>query len=64
MSTSALTITLDRAAGTAEMRRGQWHQTVPISDLPRQLRFYLGLWSRKRDARGRAPDLKLSLIHI
>lgn len=53
-----LTITFDRPAGTVEMRKALWWQVVPIADLPRWLRLYRGFWSRKPDAKGRAPDLK------
>lgn len=54
MQLHPFTVTLDRAAGTAELRRGSWSQRVPISALPDQLQFYRSLWSRKRDQKGRS----------
>lgn len=43
----ALTVTLDRAAGTAVLRKGAWSQTVPLADLPIWCRLYRNLWARK-----------------
>jgi len=42
----ALTITLDRAAGVAELRKTLWSARVSIEDLPGWLRRYRRLWSR------------------
>lgn len=55
----ALTVTLDRAAGMADLRKGTWVARVAIPDLPRWLALYRGLWSRKPkrpfDPRDRLP---------
>lgn len=51
-----LIITLDRAAGTAELRKGDWWQVVPITDLPKQMRFYRGLWARKPNGKAQTND--------
>lgn len=39
-------ITLDRAVGAAEMRKGAWSQRVPITDLPKWRALYRRLWAR------------------
>lgn len=39
-------ITLDRAAGTAELKKTSWSTRVAIADLPRWWRFTRALWSR------------------
>lgn len=36
----AMTVTLDRAAGTARLVQGDWSNTVPVADLPRWLDLY------------------------
>lgn len=46
MRARVLTITIDRAAGVAEMRKDAWSQRIPIADLPRWRDLYRRLWSR------------------
>lgn len=43
---SCLTVTLDRATGTADLRKDGWSQRVAIADLGRWRALYRGLWSR------------------
>lgn len=51
-----MTITLDRANRTAEMRKRLWSQRVSFDDLPGQLRFYRKLWARgSKQKHGQAP---------
>lgn len=42
-----LTVTLDRAAGKAELRKADWSMSIAIADLPVWVRRYRALWSRK-----------------
>ncbi|MCA2012412.1 hypothetical protein LCM17_13015 [Cereibacter sphaeroides] len=42
----SLTVTLDRAAGAAELRKGAWVTRIPIADLPGWRDFYRRLWRR------------------
>lgn len=46
MRAGVLTITLDRAAGVAELRKDRWFARIPISDLPRWRDLYRRLWAR------------------
>ena len=41
-----MNITLDRAAGAAELRKGAWSARIPIADLPAWRDFYRRLWRR------------------
>lgn len=50
----AMTVTLDRAAGTFRMAGAQWSQVLPLDRLPRQLDFYRSLWSRGSKTKGAA----------
>lgn len=52
MSATVLTITIDHAANTAEMRKALWTQRVAIDDLAGWLRFYRGLWARGSKVKG------------
>ena len=45
-SAAALTVTLDPASGTAELRGAVWSMRCPIGDLPRWQALYRALWSR------------------
>ncbi|MCA2014394.1 hypothetical protein LCM17_23085 [Cereibacter sphaeroides] len=47
---AALTITLDRAAGAADLRKDAWSARIPITDLP----AWRDLYRRLRD-RGSKP---------
>lgn len=51
-STARLTVTIERATGSAVLRKATWSRRLALADLPRQLAFYRGLWSR----RGRKPN--------
>lgn len=46
MRAAVLTITLDRAVGAAELRKGAWSQRIAITDLPSWRDLYLRLWTR------------------
>jgi hypothetical protein len=48
----AMSVTLDRAAGTFRMAGGQWTQVLPLDRLPGQLAFYRSLWSRGSKVKG------------
>ncbi|MBN8294965.1 hypothetical protein JI664_23565 [Rhodobacter sp. NTK016B] len=43
---AVLTVTLDRAAGAAELRKDSWSTRVSITDLPRWHDLYRRLWAR------------------
>lgn len=47
-----LTVTLDRAAGTAQLAAGGWSETIPLGLLRARLGFYRGLWSRGSKTKG------------
>lgn len=42
-----LTVTLDRAAGTATLRKGDWAMVIAIADLPVWTARYRAFWARK-----------------
>jgi hypothetical protein len=46
MSLAGMTVTLDRAAGTAELRLPSWSRVIPIGELRAELEFYRRLWGR------------------
>lgn len=44
--TPVLSVTIDRAAGMADLRKGRWSVRVPIAALPGYRALYRRLWAR------------------
>jgi hypothetical protein len=53
-----LTVTLDRAAGTAELRKRLWAVTIPAADLAGWAALYRQLWSRPAKDKGAGWDIR------